>query len=575
MRKIVAILVGLLGLLLASPGWALELTILHVNDSHSYLESTGDKLTPGGEKTYVQLGAWTRLTTAVNHVRRESENVALLHAGDAVQGGLYFMKYDGRPEMEFLNRLKFDGFVLGNHEFDKGPEFLTGFLEHAGIPVLSANIEASGKPRLAARVKPYTILNYGAERIGVIGLTTKDTAFTSSPGPAVQFLDEAKTAQKYVDELQEQGVNKIILLTHVGLARDKELAATVSGVDVIVGGHSHSLLADSDPMRVLGKQVDGEYPVVVKGVDGNDVYVVTAWKWGRVLGRLDVDFDEAGEVVRVKGCPVMLVADDFKRKDSQGQKVELGGVARQAILEDLAKSPVAAVVAEDAPAAEFLEPYTQGVEAMRSDVIGRATASLPHITAPGVNRDGVSLPHGSLIAPHVAKAMLEKIATTGAPADCCLLNAGGVRESVAQGNISIGTAYQLMPFNNTLYLLTLTGAQLKDALEYGVTRSEGAFPYVAGMRYSADMNQPEGSRITTIDIHSKDGEWITVDPAQTYRVVTNAYLARGGDGYVALREAADRYDTGFVDTESFIEYVKRHKKLSPLEQTGVTYIPQQ
>jgi len=571
MKRVPFLAVCLWGLLLVGPGWAFDLTLLHVNDSHSYLESTGDKLTPGGEKTSVQLGAWARLATAVNHARRESGNLALLHAGDAVQGGLYFMKYGGKPEMEFLNRLKFDGYVLGNHEFDKGPDFLAGFLEYAGIPVLGANIDASGEPRLADRIKPYVILNYGAERVGLIGLITKNTAFTSSPGSGVTFADEAETARRYIVELEEMGVNKIILLTHVGLENDMKLAASVPGVDVIVGGHSHSLLADTEGMAALGMHVDGEYPVVVEGVDGNDVYVVTSWKWGRVLGQLHVTFDEAGRVVDAKGDPIMLVADDFKRKDATGDTVALSGEARQKVLDILADSTVAAVMAEDAPAAAFLEPYTKGVQDMRMDIIGFAPKSLPHIRVPGVTREGVSLPHGSLIAPHVANSMLEKIAATGKPADIALLNAGGVRESLPSGNITIASAYTLMPFSNTLYLMELTGSQFHQVLEYGVTRSEGAFPYVAGARYFADMRRPEGQRVGIVEVQAIGGEWEILELTKTYRLVTNAYLARGGDGYALLRGMPERYDTGFVDTEAFIEYVKKSKELLPPEETGVTY----
>lgn len=560
-------------ILAAGPAWGFELTLLHVNDSHSYLESTRDTLIPGGEKTYVRLGAWSRLATAVNHARRENGNTVLLHAGDAVQGGLYFMKYDGRPEMEFLNRLRFDAYVLGNHEFDRGAEFLSNFLEYAGVPVLAANVDASGVPRLADRLKPYVVRCYQGERVGIIGLTTKDTVFTSSPGTGVSFSDEAETARRYVAELEDMGVNKIVLLTHVGLENDIKLAASVPGVDVIVGGHSHSLLADPVGMAVLGVQVDDNYPVTVKGPDGNDVYVVTAWKWGRVLGKLQVTFDEKGRVTAASGAPVMLVADGFKRKDSSGKKVVLSGEARQQVIDDFAKSKVAAVMAEDAPAATFLEPYTKGVQAMRDDVIGVAPKSLTHIRVPGVTRNGISLPHGSLLAPRVADSMLQKLAGTGEPADIGLVNAGGIRESLSAGKITVGTAYTLMPFNNTLYTLEVTGEQFKAALEYGVTRSGGAFPYVAGSRYAADMRLPEGERVTKVEVENADGQWQPMESAGTYRLVTNGYLARGGDGYAMLKAVEKRYDTGFVDTEAFIEYVKKRKRLLPPKATGVTYIP--
>lgn len=559
-------------LILAQPVLAFDLTVLHVNDSHSYLDATGDKLKPEGKSTYVKLGAWARLQTAVDGVRSEKGNVALLHAGDAVQGDLYFMKYNGKPEMEFLNRLGFDAYTLGNHEFDKGTPFLVKFLKYAKLPVLGANIDASGQPKLAEKLKPYTILTYGKEKVGIIGLTIKDTAFISSPGKGVTFVEEAEAAKKYVKELQAKGVDKIILLTHVGLDNDKKLAATVPGVDVIVGGHSHSLLADPDAMSALGKKVQDTYPVIVKGADGNDVYVVTAWKWGRVLGRLDVTFDANGQVTAAKGLPVMLVGDSFRQKNEKKQKVALEGEAKAAMIKTINSSPVAEVVAKDAKSVAFLKPYSAGVEEMRKDIIGIAVRPLPHIRVPGVNDSGVDLKNGSLIAPIVCKAMLAKLATTGEPADIALQNAGGVRESVEQGNITVGTAYTLMPFNNSLTLLTLTGAQVKTALETGVTRGSGAFPYVGGARYTADMNKPEGQRITKVEVFKK-GKWMPLNTSDEYRLVTNSYLAGGGDGYVVMKEAKTKYDTGFVDAEAFIEYVKKTQYIKAPKVFDVTYIP--
>lgn len=552
---------------------AFDLTLLHVNDSHSYLDATGGKLKPDGVKTYVELGAWARLKTAVDDVRAQKKNVALLHAGDAVQGDLYFMEYHGKPEMEFLDRLKFDAFVLGNHEFDRGADFLARFLKYTSVPVIGANIDASGSLDLQKRLQPYVVLKYGTEKVGVIGLTTKDTAFISSPGPAVTFADEAEAARVAVSELQSRGVNKIILLTHIGLERDKQLAATVSGVDIIVGGHSHTLLGDKKAMDAIGMDAADDYPVKVKGADGHTVYVVQAWKWARVLGQLDVTFDARGNVTAVTGQPVILVGDTFKRKNEQGKKLVLQGEEKAETVAAVNASPVTEVVGMNSRAQKFLKPYSEGVKAMRSDVIGTAAAALPHIRVPGVTESGLKLPHGSLIAPVVCDAMLARIDATGDPADIAIQNAGGVRESIPQGNITVGTAYTLLPFNNTLHVLELTGAQIKEALEFGVYKGSGAFPYAAGLRYTVNMNKPQGQRVSGVVVRNKDAKWVPLKPTRTYRVVTNAYMARGGDGYAILLQAAKGYDTGFVDALAFIEYVKKNKVIEPPSCTGVTYIP--
>ncbi len=563
------------------PARALDLTLLHVNDSHSYLDPTGDSLILGGEPTSARLGGWERLARAVDGVRAEGGNVLLLHAGDAVQGDLFFLKYDGRPEMELLDRFGFAAMTLGNHEFDRGAGFLARMLGHASLPVLAANIDASGVPGLAARLKPYVVLDVAGEKIGVVGLTDVDTGSVSNPGPGVRFTDDEAAARRAVAALQADGVNKIILLTHVGLARDRELAASVPGVDVIVGGHSHSLLGDPVAMKALGKVVDDDYPVTVKGADGHDVYVVTAWKWSRVLGRLDLRFDADGRIVSIGGGPVLLVDDDFKRKDDSGRQADLTGEARRAVLADLKASPVVRV-AEGEPAEpgslaattrEYLRPFEQGVAAMRTEVIGRAAKPLPHIRVPGVDENGRDLRGGSLLAPLVCRSMLDRLAATAEPADLALINAGGVRHDLEQGDITVGMAYTLLPFNNTLFVLEMTGDQLRRALEIGVGRGGGAFPYMAGARYEADMNRPAGERVREVAVGGKDGGFAPLDLARTYRVVTSAFLAGGGDAYTVMDEIADRTDTGFVDALTFIDYVKAVKILEPPSSSGVTYIP--
>ncbi|WP_316897757.1 bifunctional metallophosphatase/5'-nucleotidase [Pseudodesulfovibrio indicus] len=559
---------------LCGPGapQAFELTLLHVNDSHSYLDPTTDKIRPQGKETYAKLGGWARLTTLVDKARAERPNVLLLHAGDAVQGDLYFLKYGGRPEMEFLDRLGFAAMTLGNHEFDKGPDFLANMLGYAKLPVLSANMDASEVPALASRVKPYIVATVGGEKIGVIGLTIRDTGVISAPGK-VAFSDEAQAADLYVRELQARGVNKIVLLTHVGFGADKRLAAKVRGVDVIVGGHSHTLLGGPDGIGALGLNPAAPYPAVVKGADGDDVYVVTAWKWGRVLGRLDLTFDDEGRVTRAESRPELVLGDTFRRKDAAGKKAEVRGADREALLAAIAQNPEAVAAAPDAGARKFLGPFAQGVEAMRTEVIGRAVLPLPHIRVPGVTDSGERLPHGSLLAPLVCRSMLDKLNATGSPADIALMNGGGVRISIPEGDITVGTVFSMMPFNNTLFVLKLTGKEVRTALETGVARGGGAFPYVGGLRFAADMNQPEGSRVHAVEVLGREGSWQSLVPHRTYSVVTNSYLASGGDGYEVLERATDRHDTGFVDSLVFLDFVKRKRTLRPLASTGVTYIP--
>ena len=554
------------------PARGLDLAILHVNDSHSYLDATPLTLAIDGHKTYARAGGWARLKTAVDAVRAEGGPVLLLHAGDAVQGDLYFLRFGGRPEMELLDRLGFDALAPGNHEFDKGAASLADMLGHTRVPVLAANVDARGVPALAARLRPDLIVERGGaahrhRRSWPRPLPRR----ISSPGPGVEFADALAAARARVAALRARGVDIIILLTHVGLARDLELAAAVPGVDVVVGGHSHTLLGDDSALAALGLRPAGPYPMEVRGPEGDTVLVATAWKWGRVLGRLDVHFDDRGRITAYQGRPALLLADDLRRKDARGDKLPLQGEERRQALDALAANPAVAVVPPVPEVDALLAPLRDGLKAMREDIIATAADDLPHVLVPGQSASGRVLPGGSLVAPLVCRAMLHKLHATGLEADTFLQNAGGVRTGLQQGPVSVGAAYAMLPFANSIILLETTGAQLRQTLEHGLAQGGGAFPYLAGARYEADMAAPAGHRLTRVEINAPNG-WSPLDDHRTYRLATNAFLAHGGDDYNTLRNIPTRTDTGFVDTLTFIEWLKSHPSLHAPADTGVRLV---
>ena len=198
-----------------------------------------------------------------------------------------------------MNALGYQAAAIGNHEFDSGPPALADFIEAANFPVLGANIDASAQVSLTGLIEPYTIIDVAGQSIGIFGLTTEDTSNISSPGPDVIFSDHVAAAEATVATLQAMGVNKIVALTHLGYDVDQPLAAAVSGIDVIVGGHSHTPLG---PMPLAR----GPYPTVVTSPAGEPVLIVTAWEWGKYLGRLDVTFNPTGVVQSYNGAPIRI-----------------------------------------------------------------------------------------------------------------------------------------------------------------------------------------------------------------------------------------------------------------------------
>jgi len=553
--------------LLACAGQApqpFSLTIAHVNDTHSTLEPAEENLTlpldAGGQVIRAQLGGMARLKTALDDVRAHQLNVLVLHAGDAVQGTLYFNVFEGAAEFDFLNALGLDAMALGNHEFDKGPASLGRMLAIARFPILSANLDVSAEPALKGRVLPYVVRQFGHERVAIIGSTTPVTPLITQDVGRVRFMEPASILAVLVRELKAQHINKIVVLSHNGYDADLELARNVPGIDVIVGGHSHTLLGDSAALGGLGLHPAGPYPTQVLGPDG-PVLVAQAWKWGEELGVLTVRFDAEGRVAGFAAAPTLLPGDSF-RKD--GQPVDKTSPEQAEILARLKASGVAKLYPEDPAMLQKLAPYTAKVATVQNAPIGaRATVDLIRGTAtdPG---------------PLVADAYLAKVPG----AQIALVGAGGVRRDLYAGELTLGMIMGVSPFGNTLVAMDVSGAQLKEALEQSVEFRISVRPHQgadlrrmpvihpAGLVYSIHPLRPLGQRVDKLFVRKADGTLTPLDPAATYRLVTNSFLASGGDGLSVLKRiTAGREDTGFLEHDALAEHLARLGTVAPPADT--------
>lgn len=543
LRLLTAILVVVLLASCGSTGsTGYTLTIAHLNDTHSHLETTPLTLHLAGVPTEVQSGGFPRLQTLVDEMRAANPDFLLLHAGDAVQGTLYFTLFGGAVEFDFLNRLGVDAMTFGNHEFDRGPAAIPPFLERARFPFVSSNVDFSGEPAIGGRVSPLVVRDMRGERIGIIGLTTETTPQSTLNVGRVRFNDPITSARERVRELESRGINKIIALTHLGFQQDLRLAAAVNGIDVIVGGHSHTLLGDPDRLNAIGLAPERPYPCEVRTPDGGKTVVVQAWQWGQVLGNLRVTFDAAGRVRGYVPGAVMPVGERFTR---DGVAIEPASPAHREIIQALRTSELARAVPEDRATLAALAPYRARLESFRAEPAGTAAEELPRTTNGGPGVLGVDSMLAAIPGARVA-----------------LLNFGGVRRDLPAGVISVGDVLEVMPFGNTLVVVDLTGAELKRALEEGIRflldkfgRNQPAFPYVAGISFSVNPAAEEGKRVEDLMVR-EGGGYRPIDPAATYRTVVNSFLAGGGDGFVTIKNAGGfRADTGIVDSDALRQYL--------------------
>jgi 5'-nucleotidase len=300
---------------------------------------------------------------------------------------------------------------------------------------------------------------------------------------------------------------------------------------------------------------------VVKGPEGNEVLVVQAWKWGEELGALTVRFDERGDVAGYDARPRLLVGDTFSR---DGAVVPPGSADYRAVVAAVNGSAVARIVPEDPAVLSQLAPYSREIQRYKETAIG-AVAVDDLIRGPN-----------SGPGPLMADAMLAKVPT----ARIAFLGSGGVRRDILKGEITLAAVLGSFPFGNTLVTLDLTGSEIRQALEEGIDFQIAMHPpdsgdwqrlpiiHTAGLTYRINPLRPKGERISDLRLTSSDRSTTPLDPAATYRVVTDSFLAGGHDGMTTMGKTVGyRNDTGFLGTDAFMDYLRSLGRVtSPTEQ---------
>ena len=509
------------------------LNVLHINDMHSRVESISaydSTCAIDAEAAGECFGGFGRLATKLRERRAElasaGANVLTLDAGDQSQGSLFYITYKGKAEVEFMNTIGFDAMALGNHEFDNGPDSLAELIELAQFPVISGNTKVAAAEKLAGQLEELAILEVGGEKIGILSVLTAETGILSSPGPNVTFHDEIEYLTEAAARLRADGVNKVLLLSHVGFMRDQEIAAAVEGISAIIGGHSHTLLSNT---------VEGApaYATLVENPAGRAVPIVQAFAYSKYLGDLQLEFDADGYVVTASGDTVLL---------------------------DASIEPDAAIEARKAEQAEPLErKETTPVAQVAADIDGSRETC----------RTGECQMGNT-----VTDAMLARLADQNIT--IAITNGGGLRASIGAGTATMGDVLTVLPFQNTLATMRLSGADIVASLESGVSAIEegaGRFPQVSGLRFSFDPSvAPNGGRVSAVEVREGDA-WVPIDPAKLYGVATNNFMRNGGDGYALFAtNAQDVYDYGPGLEEVLAEYLSNNEPYTPVIDGRITKV---
>ena len=492
-----------------------KITILHTNDHHGRFWKNGD-----GE--YGMAARKTLIDRIRADVTRSGGQSLLLDGGDVNTGVPESDLQDAVPDFKGMNLLGYDAMAVGNHEFDKPLGILKMQRDLARFPMLSANIYQSGQRMFA----PYKVFTLGGLRIGVMGLTTEDTFKLVSPDniKGIEFRSVIAEAGKVVPELRTKA-DVVIATTHMGhyengnhgtqATGDVEMARAVNGIDLVVGGHTQN------PACMKAENVlDREYlpGTECKPDRQNGSWIVQAHEWGKYVGRADFEYRNGEfKLVQYALIPVNL-KKPVKAADGKTSLVHY-----------------TSEIAEDKAMLALLQPYQDFGQQKLTVEIGSTQARVEGDRA--VVR---SMPASMGLL--IGKAMMDKT-----KADFAVVNAGGVRDSFAAGKLSYKDVLKVQPFGNTTVTVDLTGAEVMDYLNAAAKMSpgSGAFAQFAGINLV----------ITGGTVSSASIGGAPVDPAKTYRMVINNFMAAGGDGYPRMTGHKSFVDTGFVDADLLRAYV--------------------
>ncbi len=489
----------------------LVLTILHTNDLHAH----EDSFLENGRV----LGGTARLTYLIRAIRARTPNVLTIDAGDIFQGTAYFKFYSGATEVAYLNNAGYDIYTIGNHEFDNGSDNLAKQLQSAKFSIISANIDASAKPELAKLIKPSTIRTIEGKKVGFVGAVTPDLEKISLTTGDVHIKESGeptawiKPIADEVANLKQQGVDKIILVTHCGVDRDKVLAENIPAVDAIIGGHSHTRL---------------NRPVVINHADGSTCTIVQTGCFGRTLGKLRLSFDNKGQVL-----------------------TPLTKYNLISINEKIGESP---------DVKKYLAGKSQPILALRNNILGFALGNFD-------NRSQ-GLPADTAMGNLVADAVYELGSKYGATIS--FHNRGGIRGRIDQGPISLEKIEEVLPFNNAVVIATVSGGTIKNVIEHALSNNpSGKFLNVHGLKITYDPTKPSEQRVVSLLVEATPNNWKPINLEKSYRVALNDYNFSGGEGF-DFAGATDVTSTKIRLADALVAYLKKHPKISPVSAVRVT-----
>ena len=455
-----------------------EMTILHSSEHHGVA-------LPMVKKGQQPLGGLARRATIVRTIEREGVPVLLVDTGDLLIGTAMSSWFRGEPDILAMNLLRYDAMVAGNHDFDYGLDHLQTLGDLADFPILCTNLRSQSHAILPCQ--PYVVTRLGKMSVGILGVVGSSNfpeTFNPEVAKTLKLIDSIQAVQGEIRKLQmEFGIQLFVLLTHQNTGEDLHLLQTLDDVDVIIGGHTEGF----DGMYVPGSSRPSRV------IDHPKTVYVKTHRQGQTIGRLDLTVAK-GEIIRASAVNI----------------------------------PVTASIPPEPLVANLLAEYRDRFSEDARQIIGHTLVKLQgdrHLVRTQETN------FGNLLADLMRKRF---------KCDVALINGGQIRGSLDIGDITFADLLSVLPFNSSLVTLELPGGVLWKALEHSVSRlpnHDGRFLQVSGVEATYDLKAPIGHRLKKLLIGNRplqENKW--------YSVVTDIFVADGGDGFRMFSQATHRVD---------------------------------
>lgn len=508
------------------------ITLLHVNDTHSCLSALGPRVS-SLEGTQ---GGISRAATVIEMTKATEKNVLTLHAGDVFTGDLFFNKFFGVPEFQLMNKLGFDAMAVGNHEFDLTPFILDTALRksfplHSGFPLLSSNLildDPAVQP-LKDYIFPFTIKQYRDTKVGIFSLLTPETNIFSLPAPAVVDTNIIPVALAIIDSLNAEGCNLIILLSHLGINYDRQLAANVPGIDIIVGGHDHYTT---------------ETPIEVTNPTGKTTYIVQAGAFYKYVGKMKITVSANG--IQVLDYKLIHLDQTIPEEPSINSAVN-----------------------------ELIKEIEKTWGPVYSKQIGYAKDYFEEVAENLSEKGAHDTPTGNLVTDAFRWKTNTEIAITVG---------GSTAQPVYKGPLVATDAFRIVGYgfnevNGLGYRIVkfkLTGADIIAGLEFGLSMAEyndELLPQVSGMTYYYDLSKPVGERIVKAKVNRSP-----INPEEEYSITTNEFLYKAlSDSSIIGRKITIIDPYVYADSTEFqvlSDYITSQKNISPEHRRNLIAVEQ-